>query len=156
MAEANFDRVAEGVKTYFTTAIPVALRAIEKELADGVTLPDPKLHTIGYPTTFRSTDYPVDSYVAGQTGHEFYMQSEVIYLDVDVIVAMVGSQPENLEKICLRYGDALCNAVRADRSLGAICDVAWVTSVQWGHPGGDDKQHAAVMATVRMQNEVLG
>lgn len=153
---ANLYDMTVGLKTFVTAGIPAKLRLIELELADGVALPDPKLHVLGYRDLFTSTDYPLLCYIAASmTAEDGAMHGEWLNLNVSVLASFVHAKPEVLEKIILRYADAFMNLIGSDESIGGVCHTSRLTDIDWGHPGGDDKSHGVIALNVFMQKEIV-
>jgi len=154
MSKANLYAMVTGLKTYVTAGLPAQLRLVELELADGVKLPDPKVHVLGWSDPFTSTDYPMVSYMAATPELDPVIMTEWLNPEIDIMVSLVHAKPETLELILLRYYDALTNLIRADRSIGGACDNSFFTGQALGHPGGDDKGHAILYLTLKMEKEI--
>ncbi len=154
MSKANLYAMVNGLKTYVTTGLPAQLHLVELELADGVKLPDPKLHFLGWCDPFTATDYPMICYIAATPELDPVIMAEWLNPEIDIMVSLNHSKPETLEKILLRYYDALTNLIRVDRSIGGICDNSYFTGQALGHPGGDDKTHAILYLTLKMLKEI--
>ncbi len=153
MAKANIANLVTGTKAFFLANLPAQLRLIETEKADGVALPDPKIHLIGFSDLFTGTDYPLVCYVADTMAFDMEQMAEWRNPEIDILVSLVHSRPETLETILLRYSDAWVNCLAADRSLGGICDFSYFTEMDWGHPGGDDKTHAVLAMKLHIDKE---
>lgn len=145
----------DGLKAYVEDGLPDRLREVEAELDDGVTLPDPKLHVLGYSDLFSSNAYPLICYVAAEgpvepgASHSNWLNPLAM-----ILVSLHENRPEVLEKILLRYSDAFVSLLSSDESLGGVCDTSQLESIDWGHGGGEDKTHAVLALSLRMTKEV--
>jgi hypothetical protein len=156
MAKANIRAMVHGLKTFVTANLPAQLRLIEAELADGIKLPDPAQHFVGFRNLFVDTmPFPRICYVVDSLNPD----TDAPMVDwtnpeVDILVSFTHSNPETLEEILLRYSDAFNNLVHSDRTIGGVSIISYITAMDWAHPGGDDKTHAALFLTLQMRREV--
>jgi hypothetical protein len=156
MAKANIRNMVVGLKTFVTANLPAQLRLIELELADGIKLPDPQVHFVGFRNLFTDTFlFPRICYVCDALNPDIGgPMVDWTNPDVDILVSFTHSNPDTLEEILLRYSDAFNNLIISDRTIGGVSILSYLTAMDWGHPGGDDKGHAALFMTLRMEREI--
>jgi hypothetical protein len=154
--KANIWNMFEGLKDFVEDGLPDALREVEVEMTDGVLLPDPKQHVLGYKDLFSADAYPLVCYIASEGPVEAAaMHGQWLNPQAVILVSLVHNKPDVLEKILLRYSDAFVNLLSSDESLGGVCDTSQLESIDWGHAGGEDKTHAILSLSLRMTKEVL-
>lgn len=148
--KANFYRMILDTKAFFEVELPAQLRLLETEVG-GITLPDPVKHIVGYEDLF-SGKCPRICYVSATAAAEAESQGEYLANPlITILAAFTNEKPDVLEQVLLLYTDAFANAVESDEGLGGACDISQIETIDWGHPGGDDKTKAVLALGLRLE-----
>ncbi len=154
--KAHIWSMFNGLKSFITSGLPAQLRAIEAEIGDGIVLPDPAKHVLGYADLFNSDRYPLVCYIWGNTPVEGQTtKSDELSPLALILVSFRHSNPDTLESILLRYPSAFLNLCGADPGLGGTCETSQIEMIDPGHPGGETKEHGVIAISLRMFYEAL-
>lgn len=152
--KANLRDMVHGLKDFVEAGLPAQLRLVETELANGIALPDPKIHHVGFMDPFTAQNLPLIYYLALFPETEQVIQAEWLDPRIEILTVLTHSKPATLEEMLLEYFDAQLNLFASDRSCGGHCDNSEVVEQQLGHPGGDDATHAVIALTIQMHKLV--
>jgi len=115
--------VLDGIKAYFDAGLAAAITAIET--ARTVTIPD--LAGAIRVRIDRSRQYPMMTLIPAGATHDYGdddtpMQDHWTFFSVDIAVSHVGSEPETVQDVLIRYYEAIVDLVHADWTFGARFD----------------------------------
>jgi len=154
--QAPINDMVLGLAAFLKAQLPSYITAVQTAAGDGKVIPPPAGDPlVGYRDYSNAPAYPfvcvvlASGLVDPQAGGAQWVDATV-----DIGVALVASEPTLLEKLLLRYLDALINLVGENEGIGGVCDMSQVTGFDCGHGALGEKSAGTVVVTVTMRKEI--